>query len=194
MLIWIYELIPFWLIHLVVLSGLVGILVSYFISIIPFISKYKLPIRFISIAVLLLGIFSEGGIMYRAEMDKVRAEIARIEKESKQVTEKVVTKYIEKTKVIKETGDVIVKNVPVYVTKESDNACIIPNGFVSLHDSAAKNKIPNSTSGINDQASGIKLSEVTTTVVGNYNQYNSIKQQLESLQEWIRLQEKLYND
>ena len=44
-----------------------------------------------------------------------------------------------------------------------------------------------------DTASGIKLSELTQSIAENYNKYHQIEQQLQSIQEWILEQEKIYN-
>ncbi|CAB4127360.1 hypothetical protein UFOVP84_148 [uncultured Caudovirales phage] len=44
-----------------------------------------------------------------------------------------------------------------------------------------------------DSASGVALSELTKSIVENYNKYHQIEQQLQSIQEWILEQEKIYN-
>lgn len=44
-----------------------------------------------------------------------------------------------------------------------------------------------------DSPSGVKLSELMTNIIDNYNKYHQIEQQLQSLQQWIIEQERIYN-
>jgi hypothetical protein len=62
-----------------------------------------------------------------------------------------------------------------------------------LHNSASKNEVPDSTGGVDDSPSGLKLSTTLETVVGNYILYYETAEQLKALQEWVRTQEKIYN-
>ena len=143
------------------------------------------------------GVYLYGGYgvnkYWLDQVKKQKEEIARIEKESQQVTEKIVVQYKEKVKVVKEKGDVIIQKVPEYITKESDTKCIVPNSFVVLHDSAAKNEVPDSTKGVDEGASTVKLSDVARTVTINYNNYHQLTEQLKALQDWVKQQEKVYN-
>lgn len=146
---------------------------------------------------LVIGIFAHGGIWtqqeFLKEIEKAKAEIARIEAESKKISEKVVVKYKEKIVTIKEQGEQIVKEVPIYVTKDSDAKCDVPNGFVVLHDSASKNEVPRTPSSTDGDSSGVKLSEVATTVATNYTTCHEVRAQLKALQDWVKLQQDNYN-
>jgi len=143
------------------------------------------------------GVFITGGLWtqkeYLAEVERFKEEVAKKEQESVEVTEKIVTKYKDKLVVVKEKGDVIIQKVPEFITKESDAKCDVPNGFVVLHDSASKNEVPKTSSSVDGESSGVALSEVATTVAGNYTTCHEIREQLKSLQEWIREQERIYN-
>ncbi|CAB4127356.1 hypothetical protein UFOVP84_146 [uncultured Caudovirales phage] len=57
------------------------------------------------------------------EILKQQAEIVRLEGLSQQVTTEVVTKYLEKKIYIKEKGNEIIKQIPVYVTQKADDNC-----------------------------------------------------------------------
>jgi hypothetical protein len=143
------------------------------------------------------GIFISGGIWtqreFLAAVEKQKEEIARLEKASGEITTKVEKVYIERTKVIKEKGDVIIEKVPEYISKDADAKCDVPNGFVVLHNSAVKNEIPNTARDFNEKPSGVELSTVGKTVAGNYTTCNEVREQLRSLQDWVKEQEKLYN-
>ena len=120
-------------------------------------------------------------------------EVVLTQKISKQATQQVVTKYVTRTKVIHEKGKEIIKKVPFYVTVKDDSRCIIPNGFVSLWNSANEMRVPESASSVDEKASAITLSQVAGQHAKEAEQYHQTAQQLSSLQEWIREQQGIYN-
>jgi hypothetical protein len=182
--------------HLCVLVGIVGIIASIILGGIPIIGNYKLPIQLVATLLLVLGIYFEGSISTRkeweAKVEEAKLEVAKKEVVSAEVTTRVVTKYVEKIKVVKEKGDVIVKEVPQYITKESDAKCDIPNAFVVLHDSASRNEVPDASRLADERTSETKLSTITETVAGNYSICHQNAEQLKALQEWIKEQQKVY--
>jgi hypothetical protein len=191
------SMLPDLVFHLCVLVGVVGIIASIILSAIPVIGNYKLPIQLVATLLLVLGVYFEGSISTRkeweAKVEEAKLEVAKKEVVSAEVTTKIVTKYVEKIKVVKEKGDVIIKEVPKYITKESDAKCDIPNAFIVLHDSASRNEVPDASRLADERTSKTKLSTVAETVVGNYSVCHENFEQLRSLQEWIREQQKIYN-
>jgi hypothetical protein len=130
---------------------------------------------------------------WEAKVAEAKLEVAKKEAQSAEVTTQVVTKYIDRVKIVKEKGDVIVQEVPKYITMESDAKCDVPNSFVVLHDSAVKNEIPDAARASDARTSSVKISGIATTVAENYGTCHEVREQLKSLQEWIREQERLYN-
>lgn len=198
---WLLALIPnsilYGFIWSMIVAGAVAYLATMFTFLMPQ-SKLLTPlIRVLAVAMMVGGVYLYGGYgvqkYWMEQVEKQKEEIARIEKESAKVTEKIVVEYKEKVKVVKEKGDVIVQKVPEYITKESDAQCVIPNSFVVLHDSAAKNEVPDASRGVDETASGAKLSDVARTVTLNYNNYHQLSEQLKALQDWVKQQEKIYN-
>jgi hypothetical protein len=185
---WVLNFLPNWIVHATTLLGLALVVAAFFIRFIPFVSQYNLPIKLIGILLFVGGVWFEGGLYY---IDQTRAEIARIEKQSKEATARIEKEYITKQKVIKEKGEQIVKYVDRYVTKEADANCVIPSSVVELHNSAAKNELPDTTRVANESPSGVALSTTTKTIVENYNLFHELRQQLISLQDWIRQQQKI---
>ncbi|HDR9511835.1 hypothetical protein C5615_36430 [Burkholderia cepacia] len=99
---------------------------------------------------------------------------------------KVVTQYVDRVQVVREKGDTIIKKVPVYVDREADRACVVPVGFVRVHDGAVAN-VPVGDPGNADAApSGVALSAVATTVAGNYTTCHENAEQLIALQARVR--------
>lgn len=198
---WLLSLIPdsilYGFVWMMIVAGAVGYVATMFTFLMPY-SKIMTPlVRVLSVALMVGGVYLYGGYgvnkYWLDQVKKQKEEIARIEKESQKVTEKIVVEYKEKVKVVKEKGDVIIQKVPEYITKESDTKCVIPNSFVVLHDSAAKNEVPDSTKGVDEGASAVKLSDVARTVTINYNNYHQLTEQLKALQDWVKQQEKVYN-
>lgn len=72
-------------------------------------------------------------------------EVAKLKEKQVVVTTKVETVYLDRVTTVKEKGDVIVKQVPVYIPADS---CALPAGYRILHDSAAKGIVPDSIDGV----------------------------------------------
>ena len=87
---------------------------------------------------------------------------------------------------IREKGDTIIKEVPVYVPVQADAACSINRGFVRLHDAAAAGELPEPARDTDAAAAGIALSAVAGTVAANYQSCHENAEQLRALQAWVR--------
>jgi hypothetical protein len=194
---WVLDFLPFWVFHLILLVGVVGSFIAFFVGSIPLINKYIIPVKVVSMFLLVCGLYMEGGVSnqerWEAKVADAKLEMAKKDTASAEATTQVVTKYVTKVQVVKEKGDAIIKEVPKYITKTDDTQCVIPNGFVLLHDSASRNEVPDSTRGVDAGASEVKLSGVATTVTENYTTYHKVAEQLKSLQEWVKEQQRIYN-
>jgi hypothetical protein len=194
---WLLDYLPFWIFHLIVLAGIGGFIVSAALKFVPFVSIYRMQIQIASVIVLVFGLYMEGGISnqekWEARVAEAKLEMAKKETASAEATTKVVTKYVTQIQLVKEKGDVIIKEVPKYINADVDAKCAIPNAFVVLHDSASVNEVPDPSRLANEGTSSTKLSTVTETVVGNYSICHQNAEQLKSLQEWIQEQQKVYN-
>lgn len=86
------------------------------------------------------------------------------------------------------TRDVIVK-VPVYISGAGDSGCIIPVGFVRLHDLSTGNAglpdNPDTSGQLYDAPSGIALSTVGSTIAENYGTCREEMKRFEGLQDWV---------
>jgi hypothetical protein len=198
---WLLSFIPdswLWQSVLATLWGGLGLyLFGLVMDFIPPLKPYREPVRIVSTILIIVGIYFYGSYdnekHWRAKAAEMQAQLDKKNTASKSASVKIVTKYVTKTKVIKEKGDVIVKEVPKYITKNADANCVIPKSFVLLHDSAAKGTVPDTSAGVDESASGTKLSTVAETVTINYNNYHQLSEQLKALQDWVTQQEKIYN-
>ncbi|MGD7175754.1 hypothetical protein ACQCR1_26705, partial [Ralstonia pseudosolanacearum] len=84
-------------------------------------------------------------------------------------------------------GDTIIKEIPRYVPIQADASCVVPRGFVRLHDAAAADAVPDPGAGDADAApSGVALSAVAGTVADNYTDSHANSAQLTALQQLLR--------
>lgn len=113
------------------------------------------------------------------------AIIAHWQKRAAEIRERIVVKYVQKQAEIREVTKEIVREVPVFVPPEADAACVIPNGFVRVHDAAAQGVLPGAPAGTDAAPSGVALSSVASTVAGNYGICHECEAQLKALQGWI---------
>jgi hypothetical protein len=77
--------------------------------------------------------------------------------------------------------------VPRYVTPKSAARCVVPRGFVRLHDSAASGlpAVSLAAGQSDDDATGLGLTAVAGAVTANYGVCRAIRRQLIDLQDWI---------
>ena len=123
----------------------------------------------------------------RAEKAETTANALRTQLTNIQSATVTVTQYVDRERVIREKGETIIKEVPRYVPIQADAACVVPRGFVRLHDAAAAGAVPDSDPGDADAAaSGVALSAVAGTVAGNYTDSHANSAQLMSLQQALR--------
>ena len=102
---WILDFLPFWVFHLVLLAGVVGLFVSFFVGSIPLVNKYLLPVKIGSAFLLVCGLYMEGGISnqerWEAKVAEAKIEMAKKDAASAEASTKVVTKYITKIEIVK---------------------------------------------------------------------------------------------
>jgi hypothetical protein len=102
-----------------------------------------------------------------------------------QATVKVVTQYVDRVRVVREKGETIIREAPVYASAQADAACTINRGFVLLHDAAAAGELPEPARDADAAATGLALSAVAATVAANYQTCHENAEQLRALQAWV---------
>lgn len=140
------------------------------------------------VAVVVWRIFLAGAWHERAKWERLQAQDEKVYLEgvvrAGKVADRVVTKYVDRDRIVRVTGDTIVKEVPVYVTAKADAGCTVPVGFVRVHDASTANVLPGPAGPADEAASGVALSAVAQTVTLNYTEFHAMRAQCEALQEW----------
>lgn len=120
------------------------------------------------------------------QVQQQAVQIAEQQQRQAQATVKVVTRYVDRVRVVREKGEAIVKEVPIYVPTQADAACSVNRGFVRLHDAAAQGTLPEPATDADAAASGVAFSAVGGTVTANYQTCHENAEQLRALQTWVR--------
>lgn len=120
-----------------------------------------------------------------ADIQQQALQAAATRERQAQATVKVVTQYVDRVQVVRQKGETIIKEVPVYVPVQADAVCTINRGFVRLHDAAAAGELPEPARDADAAAAGIALSAVAGTVAANYQTCHENAEQLRALQVWI---------
>ncbi|WP_405124898.1 hypothetical protein [Ralstonia pseudosolanacearum] len=123
----------------------------------------------------------------RADTAERTAADLRTQLKGAQGSTVTVTQYVDRVQTIRLKGDTIIKEIPRYVPVQADASCVVPRGFVRLHDGAAAGAVPDPGAGDADAApSGVALSAVAGTVTANYTDSQANSEQLAHLQQLLR--------
>lgn len=123
----------------------------------------------------------------RAATAETRAGRLQAELEQAQMSERIVTVYVDRVRTVRERGATITREIPIHVTAKADAACPVPAGFVRVHDAAAQGVSLDPAAGDPDApVPGLALSGVAAAVAGNYTTCHETAAQLTALQDWVR--------
>jgi hypothetical protein len=133
---WYLQFVPHWIFYGILGIGILGILLSRFV---PF--YYKAAVQAVSYLAFAFGLFMVGAVKGNesllAEMKALKDKVSIAEEQSVQETVKIETKYINKTQVIRERGEDVLKYIDREVVKY-DTTCVIPKEFIEAHNKAAE--------------------------------------------------------
>jgi hypothetical protein len=118
---WLLHLLPdsliLYITYAMLAIGLVGIVVSFFLGKLPFVSQYKIPIQIVSILLFCGGIYWYGGysteMAWRARVAEMEEKVRQAEIKSEAANAEIQQRIVERTKLIKEKG----KKQVEYITR-----------------------------------------------------------------------------
>lgn len=181
-----------WITYALFLLGVAAYVGSKILVIIPFISRYKLPVELLGVISMVVAAYFYGGVSYREAVADLKEKVKVAEKESKEANDKLAEEIKKKATVIKETVYVNRTIIKEVAGKQLDGVCTLTNGSVSLHDSASRNEVAERAAATDGTPSKVKASELLTTVVDNYGACHENAAKLEAWQEWYRTQKKIH--
>jgi flagellar motor component MotA len=146
---WILEWLPNWIFYAIFFAGILGVIATYVLGFIPFLSAYKIPIQVISIIAIVVGTYMAGAISneesWLAKVKDVEAKVAEVQVQSAKENIKIVEKVVKKIEVVRVQGNEVIKYVDREVVKYDTKfapggICEIPKEFFIAHNDAAKER------------------------------------------------------
>ena len=142
---WMMHLLPdsflIWIINLLLVGGLIGIVVGFFGSKIPFVSTYARIIQIASIIVFCIGVYWKGGYSveadWRQRVAELEEKIKDAEEKSRQTNVVIETKYRDRVKTITETRERVVEKIKER-EKVINAKCELDPSVISILNEASK--------------------------------------------------------
>ena len=188
---WLLNWVPDFVIHLMVIAGVLGIIASWFFGFIPLISQYKLPIQIISILVLILGIWTEGANSnnnaWLLKIKDMEVKVAQAETQSAQVNTVLVETILEKEKIIKDKQNELKNAINKYAT----DSCRLSNASVSLFNSSSQSELPDSAIDTITGTSEVTIAKLLSIVNDNNATYYKLVEQVKGWQDWYYKNKKI---
>jgi hypothetical protein len=101
---------------------------------------------------------------------------------------KIVTRYVDRVRVVHNTTQTIQREIPTYVTPATDRAFPLPRGFVRLHDAAATGVLPGPARTTDATASNVTASHAADVIAANYGTCLEIREQLNAVLDRLEAQ------
>jgi len=148
-----------------------------------------LPYKLLAAAAIIVGVFvfgyMKGSAYAEAELARFAAEkseqIAELEKKNAEISNNVVTEYVDRVNTIREKEyvyrDIAQNSVP--------SQSVMSNGWVYTHDISATSSDADASRASDASPSGVTDTQALLGIIGNYNRCLQNSQQLTSLQQWI---------
>lgn len=114
-----------------------------------------------------------------AERSQAVTQAAGVKAEQAEVTARVVTRYVDRVRLVRAPAERIIQEIPTHVPT---TACPLPGGFRLLHDAAARGDDPGPAGGLD--AAPVAAQDLARTVVDNYTDCRQNSEQLIALQAW----------
>ena len=144
---WILEWLPNWMFYAIFFAGILGVIATYVLGFIPFLSAYKIPVQVVSIIAIVVGTYMAGAISneesWLAKVKEVEIKVAKSEVESAKENTKIVEKIVKKIQIVQLKGAEVIKYVDREVVKYDTKfapggQCEIPKEFIKALNDAAK--------------------------------------------------------
>jgi len=152
-------------------------------------SMIPLPYKLMAAAALVIGAFifgyMKGSAYAEAELARFSAEkskqVAELEKKNTEISNQVVTEYVDRTNTIREKEYVYRDIAQNSVPTQHD----MSNGWVYTHDLSATSSDADPARASDASPSGVADNTALLTVISNYANCQSNAEQLKQLQQWI---------
>jgi hypothetical protein len=131
------------LIHMMVLIGMTGFIISYFIKNIPFVTQYNLPLRIGCCTLFIIGVFFEGAIhneniwKERVLVLEEKVKVSQLQSDNANIE---LQKFLEDNSQRTKEVQIVIQDRIVKEIVKLDSVCIVPSEVISILNDAAENK------------------------------------------------------
>ena len=148
-----------------------------------------LPYKLLAGVALILGVFVYGYMKGSAHAElelqrfaaKASTQVAELEKKNAEISNNVVTEYVDRTNTIREKEYVYIDTAKNIVPSQS----VMSNGWVFTHDISASAGDADATRSSDASPSAVKDTDALIGIIRNYAICQSNSVQLVELQRWI---------
>jgi hypothetical protein len=141
---WFLKLLPIWVPGAIIVTGIALFVLLKFIGFVPL--MYRLPTKIVG-TILSIVLFA-GGFYLQGRQDilvNAKAEIDKVVTKQQEITNSVSNDLKKKLTEAKSNNEKIIQ----YINTKDDGLCNLPSSFTSVLNYAAKDTVPNSTTGTN---------------------------------------------
>jgi hypothetical protein len=139
--IWLLSFLPDFIFHLIVIVAILGLLAATFFSFIPFVSTYTTPIKIVSIVLLVIGVWFEGGISnnnaWLAKVKELEFQVAKAEAKSNEANALLTSQLAAKNKEIAKAQSELRIRIKE-MANTIDAECKVPSIAINILNEAAR--------------------------------------------------------
>ena len=139
--IWLLSFLPDFIFHLIVIVAILGLLAATFFSFIPFVSTYTSPIKIVSIVLLVIGVWLEGGISnnnaWLAKVKELEFQVAKAEAKSNEANTLLTSQLAAKNKEIAKVQSELKIRIKE-MANTIDAECKVPPIAINILNEAAR--------------------------------------------------------
>ena len=136
---WLFEILPNFVVHAILLIGLGGLGASFVLNFIPFVTQYRILLQVIASILIVLGVFLEGGLVnnqsWQNRVAELQVKLAKAEVASAEANVKLEDAISKNNKLItaaqNKTRQDIIKN-----NAEINKDCNLNNTSIQLYNQA----------------------------------------------------------
>lgn len=110
--------------------------------------------------------FDSAQLKHQNELTKQNLYIDELKVKATQLTTQTTVQYVDRIRVVKEKGDTIVKQIPIYITTVDDSNCNIPDTFGLLWNASNAAAIDVSPTSNTDGETRVYFNNETGTLEG----------------------------
>ena len=138
---WVLKFLPDWIFYAILLAGVAGLIASFVLKFIPFVSQYRLPIQVASAVLTAFGLYMAGAISneaaWLARVADLEKKVAAAEIKSAETNTQLTSKLAQQEKLIA-TRQTELKTRIQQVAVVMDQECRISADVVSILNDAAQ--------------------------------------------------------